>query len=129
MSSQPWQLEFKRLWKELVPPFGQAKTVQGELIRAIGRLSEEAYRNGNINFDNDHAILCQYLRLKLKDPTVFSAKEIEQIDDWIDRVLKTNCPDTQGQGTCFSHLAEQVVRWCEAKGDLVPHRLNHALRR
>jgi hypothetical protein len=38
MSDGDWRTEFKRLWKELVPPEGQADTVQGELIRALGRL-------------------------------------------------------------------------------------------
>jgi len=129
MSSTPWQSEFKRLWGELVPPFGQAKTVQGELIRAIGKLSEEAYRNGNVNFDQDHGILCQFLRDNLKDPSVFSAEEIEKIDHWIDRILDSKRPDNNGPGTCFSHLAEQVVRWCEAKKKLVPREFDTALNR
>ncbi len=125
----PWQSEFKRLWAELVPPFGQAKTVQGELIRAIGRLSEEAYKNGNANFDQDHTILCQFLREHLRDPSVFNEGEIEDIDRWIDRILDSKCPDTVGPGTCFAHLAEQVVRWCGSKKNLVPHELNTTLNR
>jgi hypothetical protein len=129
MQSKPWQAEFKRLWSELVPPYGQAKTVQGELIRITGRLSDEAYRNGNVNFDHDHAAMCQYLRQTLKDHTVFSAEEMEQIDRWIDRILEKDRPDIKGPGTCFSHLAEQVVRWCQAKKNLMPHELNTALDR
>ena len=129
MPPMPWQSEFKRLWSELVPPFGQAKTVQGELIRAIGRLSEEAYQNHNVNFDQDHAILCQFLRDNLKDPTVFSAEEIQHIDEWIDRILDSKRPDTSGPGTCFSHLAEKVVRWCESKKKLLPHDLDASLNR
>jgi hypothetical protein len=50
MSDADWRTEFKRLWKELVPPEGQANTVQGELIRAVGKLKDEAFRNGNQNF-------------------------------------------------------------------------------
>jgi hypothetical protein len=129
MAAKPWQSEFKRLWGELVPPFGQAKTVQGELIRAIGRLSDEAYRNGNINFDKDHAILCQYIRDKLKDPAVFSPEEIEEIDRCVDRILDAQRPDIKGPRTCFSRLAEQVVRWCESEKKLIPHELNSALNR
>jgi len=125
----PWQSEFKRLWAELVPPFGQAKTVQGELVRAIGRLSEEAYQNKNADFDQDHTILCHFLRDKLRDPSVFSADEIENIDHWIDRILDCKRPDTVGPETCFSHLAEQVVRWCGSKKKLLPHELNTALNR
>jgi len=129
MSAKPWQSEFKRLWGELVPPFGQAKSVQGELIRAIGRLGEEAYRNGNANFDHDHAILCQFLREKLNDPTVFNSKEIEDINGWIDRILDAKRPDVQTPATCFSHLSEQIVRWCASQKKLLPHDLNPALNR
>lgn len=129
MSPKPWQSEFKRLWGELVPPFGQAKTVQGELIRAIGRLSEEAYKNGNLNFDKDHALLCQFLREKLNDPAVFSAEEIEEIDHCVDRILDAERPDTKGPKTCYARLAEQVVHWCESQKKLMPHDLNDALNR
>ena len=46
-----WQEEYGRLWDDLVPGRGQALTVQGELVRCIGRLTDEAYRNGNQNWE------------------------------------------------------------------------------
>lgn len=38
------------LWKELVPAEGSANTVQGELVRAIGRLQSENFKNGMMNW-------------------------------------------------------------------------------
>ena len=109
MPKKTWRSEFKRLWNELVPSQGQAKTVQGELIRAAGRLSDEAYRNGNINFDKGHRIMCKYLRANLDDPTVFSAEEIAEINECIDQILDASIPIFAGQ-----HLVTTASqrRWC-----------------
>jgi hypothetical protein len=42
--------EAQDIWKNFVPPSGQAATVQGELLRAIEKLRDEAMRNGNGNW-------------------------------------------------------------------------------
>jgi hypothetical protein len=129
MANENWRSEFQRLWRELVPATGQAKTVQGELVRAIGRLSDEAYRNGNINFDKGHRIQCEYLRKNLKDRAVFSEAEIQEIDQWIDRILDAKNPDLSGSSSPYYRLAEKVVAWCKAKPDRIAHKENPALRR
>lgn len=128
MPSPTWQQEFKRLWKELVPPQGQANTVQGELIRAVGRLSDEAYRNGNHNFGRGHKMFCEFIRVHLKDPTVFSAAELEEIDQCLDQILDAAHPDLRGPESSHCRLTQKVVRWCESKPDLIPHKPNRALR-
>jgi len=128
-SREAWRSDFQRLWEELVPAMGQATTVQGEMIRAIGRLTDEAYRNGNYNFDKGHKIQCKYLRENLEDPTVFSEVEIQQIDQWIDRVLDAKHLDLSGSSSAYYHLAEKVVMWCKAKPEPIAHEPNAALRR
>ena len=128
MTSKPWRTEFKRLWAKLVPPTGQAKTIQGELVRAVGRLSDEAYRNGNINFGKNHQMLCEFIRMNLEDPTVFDAEEIEEIVRCIEEILDSERPDIRGSASCHYRLAEKVVKWCELKPDLIPHKPNRALR-
>jgi hypothetical protein len=44
-----YQKEYDRLWKEQVPSSGESGTLEGELIRAIGRLFYEYCNNGNCN--------------------------------------------------------------------------------
>jgi hypothetical protein len=129
VTTETWRAEFQRLWKKLVPTTGQANTVQGELVRAIGRLSDEAYRNGNINFDKGHRILCKYLRENLKDPAIFTTDEIQEIDQCIDQVLDAKHPDLSGSSSCYYRLAEKVVRWCKAKPDLITRPPNPSLHR
>ena len=80
------------------PTTGQAATVQGEVIRAVGRLSDEAYRNGNINFGKNHRMLCKFIRLNLEDPAVFSSEEIAEIDQCIDEVLDAKHPGSARVG-------------------------------
>lgn len=38
------------LWNELVPEGGEAESIQGEMIRSLGRISSEMFRNGNNNW-------------------------------------------------------------------------------
>lgn len=61
-----WQEEYGRLWDELVPGRGQVPTVQGELIRCVGRLTDEAYRNGNQNWSAGSGH-CPHARLRRGD--------------------------------------------------------------
>jgi hypothetical protein len=44
-----YQVEYDKLWKELVPSSGSCDTLHGELIRATGRLFYEFCNNGNCN--------------------------------------------------------------------------------
>lgn len=121
---ESWQKNFNRLWDELVPSSGQAATVQGELVRCIGRLTDEAYRNGNGNFDDGYRLMCRFLREKLADSAVFSREEIAHMNSCIDRILDEEYPDIDGPYTCYDRLAEQVVRWCSARKEPIPHRID-----
>jgi len=42
----------KALWDALVPDVGQAKTVQGELIRCIFRLGSDTESHGSVSASN-----------------------------------------------------------------------------
>ena len=67
MATYKWWEEYERLQSALVPPSGQADTVQGEMVRCVGKLTDEAYRNGNINWapDSGHAIMLDYIKSTL----------------------------------------------------------------
>jgi hypothetical protein len=48
-----WEEQHQQLWAWLVPSSGAAPTVQGEVIRIAGRLTDELERNGGQNWDKD----------------------------------------------------------------------------
>ena len=49
-----WEDQHHELWESLVPSSGPARTVQGEVIRISGRISDEIERNGGVNWDGDY---------------------------------------------------------------------------
>jgi len=53
-TSARWEDRHHELWTLLVPSSGAAATVQGEVIRISGRVSDEIDRNGGVNWDGDY---------------------------------------------------------------------------
>jgi len=51
------------LWKTLVPKSGEAETVQGELVRAVGRVAHEYHHNGMGNWNDGSSYFGQLIRL------------------------------------------------------------------
>lgn len=49
-----WEDQHQQLWELLVPSSGAAATVQGEVIRISGRITDEIERNGGGNWDADY---------------------------------------------------------------------------
>lgn len=71
---------FEELWDFLVPPRGRAQTAQGEVIRIAGRVRDELFRNGGMNWDEDYRKMLYAFReyLRLGNP-VYSEEYVEEI--------------------------------------------------
>lgn len=82
----------KKIWKELVPPRGQADTVQGELLRAIEKLRDEAQRNGNINYYESHKLLAKFILETLTNSGIFDRKELSKIKTETKKLMKASEP-------------------------------------
>ena len=62
--SVPALRQYGELWDLLVPDSGQCQTLQGDVIRIVGRVGHEVYDNGVINWDRSFGkLLDQYLRV------------------------------------------------------------------
>ncbi len=100
----------KIIWKKLVPRSGQADTVQGELLRAIEKLRDEAQRNGNGNFNkNCHGLLIKYLRQHLGAEHVFDKVKMEEIRKDLDRLSIKNRPYIEDD--IYDRITERIVDW------------------
>jgi hypothetical protein len=119
--------EARDLWRTYVPRRGQAETVQGELIRAVEKLRDEARRNGNVNWDDGFEILARYLRDTLITSGLFAPPVVEQIDRDVARLLYFDVPETSNEP--YDRLTDRVVEWARAHPDPVPHDHNPDLRR
>lgn len=116
----------KIIWQKLVPMSGQADTVQGELLRAIEKLRDEAQRNGNGNFNQScHEMLIDYLRLNLVDENVFEKETNREINNDLDRLLKKNNPYTDDD--LYDRITNRIVDWYLKNPKQVAHKKNDKL--
>ena len=116
-----------KIWQDFVPESGQAAFVQGELLRAIEKLRDEAQRNGNINFHKKcHGILLQFLRNTLSDSKVFDKKEIKQINNYLDQLSIENQPNTND--AIYDEISKRIVDWNVYYGDTIKHQKNTRLK-
>jgi hypothetical protein len=106
--------EAKTIWHECVPKSGQAITVQGELLRAVEKLRDEAIRNGNGNWDAGFEILLAYLNEKLLDNNLFDEKIIEETTEILKRLKNYNEPYLEDN--YYDFLDERVVEYYKHYG-------------
>lgn len=116
----------KAIWRDYVPPSGQADSVQGELLLAVEKLRDEAIRNGNINWDEGFELLCAYLEQHLVDSAVYSDVNLRNTRAAIERVrdLEDPCIDDE----VYDLLSDRVVEYFRHYGS-VPHVRNPKLNR
>ncbi len=73
-----WQKQHEELWNLLVPSSGHAETIQGELIRISGKISNEVEGNGAINWDKEYVKMAEtFLELLARGNGLSSAEIIE----------------------------------------------------
>jgi len=114
--------EARALWQAYVPSRGQADTVQGELIRAVEKLLDEAQRNGNLNWGAGHRMLAEYVRAQLAQSPVFDERAVTEINADVERLLRAEDPDTTGEP--HDRLTDRIVEWSRAQPGPVPHAHN-----
>jgi hypothetical protein len=118
---ETWAEKLRRLGKELVPLSGEAETLQGELVRCIDNLNDEARRNGWMNWDEADKESIDVLRRYLPDPDVFPQTIRQQIHKALD-VVRYAGEKGADEGVFgyeeLTFLAQRVVEWCVHYGEL-----------
>lgn len=127
MTEEEYFEKAKFIWQTYVPESGQAETVQGELIRSVEKLRDEAQRNGNGNWDNGHEILSKYVKSILINSKVFNSTEVSQIESDIRRLLDYDNPYLEDD--IYDRLTERIVDWYMVNQDPIPHKFNPELHR
>ena len=119
--------EAKALWQTYVPAQGQADSVQGELMRGIEKLRDEAQRNGNANWDSGHVVLADFIRDTLIPSGLFDEAATAEIQTDVTRLLDADRPETSDEP--YDRLTDRIVEWARAHPDPVPHPPNPDLHR
>ena len=71
--------QYDALWDYLVPASGKCATVQGEVIRITGRIRDEIYRNGGVNWDSDYRKMLKALQEYFGMGTPLDSTDMEQV--------------------------------------------------
>jgi hypothetical protein len=98
-----WQKQHQELWELLVPSRGPAATVQGEVIRISGRISNELDRNGGINWDADFKKMAEAFLEHVRIGNPLSPSDLAEAADIVDAV-KRKFGDTD-------RMAQLAVAW------------------
>lgn len=114
--------EARSLWQTSVPRSGQAATVQGELLRAVEKLRDEAQRNGNLNWNDGHQALIAYLQNTLLGSALFDQAAVQEIETDLHRLSRYDYPESSD--TPYDRLADRVIEWCRAHPKPLPHTAN-----
>lgn len=111
MTKEEYQEQAKYIWKTYVPKSGVAETVQGELLRSIEKLRDEAQRNGNKNWNiiTSHEQLALFIQKTLIDSGVFDASAFEEIQKNIARILNFKSPATSDD--LYDFIVFRIVDW------------------
>jgi hypothetical protein len=104
------------IWRNFVPPAGQADTVQGELLRVVEKLAWEAQTNGNINWDSAFESLLDYLE-RTVTPALPSTWRKSVTSD-LERLRDFDRPYTDED--LYDRVRAAVVQFCRANPTLLP---------
>jgi hypothetical protein len=107
VSSQGWQKQHHELWGFLVPSQGAAKTVQGEVIRITGRVSDELYRNGGANWNADYRKMLNALIKHFASCEPLPPEELTEAKEMAASITAKG----DDEDTVIDRLCELAVRW------------------
>ena len=95
---------------------GASQHVQGELLRAVEKLRDEARRNGNLNWDKGYEVFLTYLEERLTDPKVFDIERIAETKQILDRL--GNFEDPYIEEDYYDELDDRVVEYYKFYGTI-----------
>jgi hypothetical protein len=110
------------LWKQLVPPSGEADTWQGEVLRVIANAEDEANRNGFINWDAEDDREMDLFVEKLCGDDTFDSGTKQEIQACSERIKlaanNSQRPLPRHEDWRFLHF--RAVDWCDSHPQPLP---------
>ncbi len=106
-----WQDQYNELWNMLVPGSGKAQTIQGEMIRIVGRVTHEILDNGGINWDDDYREMIHALNDFLKRNKVLEMELIEEANHLTKHITAST------DKKALYRLTEIIVKWVLANAE------------
>jgi hypothetical protein len=112
VQSTTWQDQHAELWNLLVPGMGAAPTVQGEVVRIVGRIADELERNGGANWDADYKAMADAYVDILRQGVALSPSEIAEAAALSAEAKRKNCD--------VERTAKLAIRWVQLNPIPIP---------
>ncbi|MDR2425037.1 MAG: hypothetical protein LBD59_09990, partial [Prevotellaceae bacterium] len=109
-----WKKQFQEFWDAFVPDRGSAETVQGEVIRIVGKVGHEILDNGGINWNKDFSSMLQLLIKYFSEGISLSKEDI----DTAANAKKQLCGGTFDEES-IEKLEKLAVKWVLANPILI----------
>jgi hypothetical protein len=109
----------QKIWNEMVPPSGPAPTVQGELLRAVETLRDDAQHHAH-DFRKSHRRMAVFVRDTLIRSGIFNEAENKHIRSSTARLMKTSQPYTKDD--IYDHLVDQVCQFYARNQQPIPYK-------
>lgn len=106
--------QWEELWNLLVPSQGHALTVQGEIVRIIGKVRHEIMDNGAANWCRGYKELPHALPEYFAKGNPLSAEEYEEV------VRLSKNISANSDGDTFIALAKLAIRWIKNNTAPIP---------
>jgi hypothetical protein len=119
--------EFWDLVDRLVPDYGPADTEQGELVRAVLRLTAEFYRNGCGNWDDYFEAMAQFAWDKFSDGSL-DVSLAEEVRSLLDRLRSYGRRFDEPRDAEYRELIPALekplenaaAQWCQRHPEPIP---------
>ena len=72
---QTYLAECRYIWAHYVPEKGTSSCLQGELLRELEKLRNEAQERANINWDQDYDYFCEFIKQEICEQSVYCKEE------------------------------------------------------
>jgi hypothetical protein len=137
----------KRIWQNHVPESGQSDCIQGELLRQLEGLRNEAQGNGNINWDDNFEYFCDFIGKTLSKSGLFENDKRSKIAGCIG-IIKSrgNYAHAYNNGEIsddevnpmffayvdddlYDYIADAIAVFAESNHDPIPYKGNDSIYR
>ena len=96
----------KDIRKNLIPVRGKAETVEGEMLRGLDNLRDEAQRNGNVNFNKVYKEYADFIASTLGSAAFFEDKEKNKITEATKKLSHAGKPYLDDD--IYDYLTDQI---------------------
>ena len=133
--------ECEYIREHYMPEEGASEVLQGELLREIELLRKEAKENGNKNWDMDFSYICENIKWKLCNMSIYSEEECLKVNLIIDYLKYTgeyagnNAVDREGNSIAYTRdnlydiLADLVGKLQNIHPEPIDYEMNYSIQK